>query len=122
MQEKEVGLSLSSTKIGKNFEAQAARELRRLGWSILNQNYHTPYGEIDIVSIKEGRLWFVEVKGTTKRRMDYGRVDAKKRRRIRLSVSHWLSVEEHSYEELELVVCFATRAGLDWITNAFDGE
>ena len=72
--------------------------------------------------IKNNRLWFVEVKGASGRFIDYERVSPAKRKRVSRSAEYWLMHENCMYEEVELVACFVTQQGLDWITNAFDGE
>ena len=43
-------------------EAQAARLLKKMGYKILEQNYRTPLGEIDIIAREKKTLVFVEVK------------------------------------------------------------
>ena len=93
-----------------------------MGWTILERQYHTPYGEIDIIATKEGCVWFVEVKGSTYSSISFERISRKKRLNMLLSAEHWLTEKNCAYEELELVVCLGTTEGLHWITNAFDGE
>ena len=110
----------NNTTLGNDFEAQAAQELRTLGWSILSQQYHTPYGEIDIVAQKEELLWFVEVKGSSTSVIDYDAVNLKKQSRIRKSITHWFMEHTPVFEAFEVVVCFRTTQGLDWIVGAFE--
>lgn len=43
-------------------EAQACLFLQRRGFIVVDRNYHTPAGEIDIVASKGGDFYFVEVK------------------------------------------------------------
>lgn len=47
---------------GKAGEEIAAEYLRRKGFGIIEKNFRTRYGEIDLVCSKEKRLVFVEVK------------------------------------------------------------
>ncbi|MCX6713478.1 MAG: YraN family protein [Candidatus Vogelbacteria bacterium] len=49
-------------KIGRLGEDLAAGVLKRVGHKIVEKNYRKPYGEIDIVTNREGVLHFVEVK------------------------------------------------------------
>ena len=49
-------------EIGKIGEQIAHSFLMKHGFSLLDQNYRTPYGEIDIVAEKNGITHFVEVK------------------------------------------------------------
>ncbi len=55
-------MPLSKRAIGSYGEALAKKWLLQKGFEIVEQNYHGPYGEIDIVARKEGVLHFVEVK------------------------------------------------------------
>ena len=48
--------------IGAQGESDAADFLRQKGAQILQMNYRTPYGEIDVIAIMDGVLVFCEVK------------------------------------------------------------
>lgn len=52
-------------KVGAWGETLAAEKMRSEGYEILAHNYHTPYGEIDLIAFKEDQLVFVEVKTRT---------------------------------------------------------
>ena len=58
------------SNLGKIGEALACNYLRRCGYSILDRNYRTKIGEIDIVAQDGKILVFVEVK--TRRSDSYG--------------------------------------------------
>lgn len=66
-------------KIGNLGEEIAARYLESKGFKIIDRNYRKPWGEIDIIAVKEGIVRFVEVKSVTReipqgsvtREMDY---------------------------------------------------
>ena len=51
--------------LGDNGENFAVRMLEDSGYSILERNYRTRYGEIDIIASKDGVLHFIEVKTRT---------------------------------------------------------
>ena len=51
-----------SLREGKEAEEKASLYLQRNGYEILVQNFHSKFGEIDIVAKKEGILHFCEVK------------------------------------------------------------
>ena len=53
-------------KIGDIGEDLAARYLEGRGHTVLERNYWRPWGEIDIVSKKNGHLHFVEVKSVSR--------------------------------------------------------
>lgn len=48
--------------IGDWGEEQACFFLRRKGFEIVERNFHTPGGELDIVAVKDGDYYFIEVK------------------------------------------------------------
>jgi putative endonuclease len=48
--------------LGRAGEDAAADFLRRRGFDVVARNYHTPFGELDVVASKGGRLVFAEVK------------------------------------------------------------
>ncbi|MCB1179215.1 MAG: YraN family protein [Leptospiraceae bacterium] len=53
---------MSTTSAGKEGEVLAVQYLLQLGHSVLEQNFRNKTGEIDIISLKEGTIFFVEVK------------------------------------------------------------
>ena len=73
-----------SKDLGKRGEALAWNFLRKLGYELLEKNYRTRFGEIDIVARKDGVIVFLEVK--TRRDHRFGMpeeaVDWKKRRKL----------------------------------------
>ena len=69
---------------GRRGEKLAARLLKKKGYRILQRNYSSPYGEIDIIALQKGVLVFIEVKARAD--AGFGRpelaVSETKRRRI----------------------------------------
>ena len=47
---------------GRGGEEIAKEYLEKRGFKVLTQNYHTRFGELDLVAKKAGELFFVEVK------------------------------------------------------------
>ena len=76
-------------------ESIAAEVLRRRGFSVIEKNYRSRYGEIDVIAENECYLVFAEVK--LRRSSDYGAarefVDTRKQERLRRTALLWL--EEH---------------------------
>ena len=48
--------------IGSNYEKIAGQYLEQLGYQIVEYNFHSRFGEIDIIAKHQGYLVFVEVK------------------------------------------------------------
>lgn len=51
-----------SLKVGQSAEQKASSHLQALGYTILTCNFHSKFGEIDIIAQKEGVIHFCEVK------------------------------------------------------------
>ena len=50
--------------IGKEGEDRAVLYLKEFGYEIVRRNFHSKFGEIDVIAQKDGVLHFVEVKAT----------------------------------------------------------
>ena len=54
--------NINNATLGKFGEDYAADQLKKSGYKILNRNYRTKFGEIDIIAQKKNEIIFVEVK------------------------------------------------------------
>ena len=109
-------------------ESKAADYLKQHGHRILEINYRCRLGEIDIVSIKDRRLNFVEVKLRTQTR--YGRPEeavgySKQRKLVRLASWYIQAHPRLSYDSIsfDVVALQKTQDGalqIKLIEQAFD--
>jgi putative endonuclease len=81
--------------LGAAGERLAAAHLRALGFTLIEVNFRTRHGELDLVAADERHLVFCEVKSRVARGRGDGidpleSVDARKRRRLRLMAREWL--------------------------------
>lgn len=86
-------------RLGALGERLARRHLERAGYALVERNYRSRRGEIDIVAIGRGALVFCEVKTRIAggRSGPAGPLDAighAKRRRLRLLAREWLAERE----------------------------
>lgn len=51
---------------GQEYEQRACEYLMQRGFEILERNFYSRFGEIDIIASKDGCIHFVEVKGSEK--------------------------------------------------------
>jgi putative endonuclease len=83
-------------RLGGAGEELACRHLRARGFEIVDRNFRTRYGELDVVAADERFLVFCEVK-TRVARGPHGPLEplaaigARKRRQIRLMAREWLA-------------------------------
>ena len=111
---------------GRQSEARVIRHLRRNGYKILEQNYRTPMGEIDIIARDAESLVFIEVK--SKRSSKYGHpkwaVTPQKQRRISMTALHYLKQTKQSdcKARFDVVTVTTPASGvqIDIYRNAFD--
>lgn len=53
---------MNSKKCGMQGEELTAKYLMRLGFKVITKNFHSRYGELDLVAVNENLILFVEVK------------------------------------------------------------
>ena len=85
--------------LGTRGEQLAANHLERHGWRIVERNFRTREGEIDLIAARDGTLAFCEVKTLVRRRGPPGSgpsdpvesVGPAKRTRVRRMARAWLA-------------------------------
>lgn len=95
-------------KIGEKGEEHAVSHLKNQGFSIVERNYHKPWGEIDIVAKKDNILHFIEVKTLSVADKYYltdsyealEKVDSSKRKKFARTIETYL-LEHYGDEEVE---------------------
>jgi putative endonuclease len=81
--------------VGRKGESLAERFFLDHRFLILNKNYRTPYGEIDLVVEKEGEIAFIEVKTRTGNEFGFGEtsVNAQKLEHLVASAEYYMGIE-----------------------------
>ena len=96
--------------LGNFGENLAAEYLINNKYKIIERNHRTPYGEIDIIAIKDKVLSFIEVK--TRSSAQYGApgeaVDFKKQRHIRNAARYFISYYKRPYDKVDFQVMEVT--------------
>ena len=79
-------------QFGKRSERMAAEFLKRRGYRILETNYRSAVGEIDIIASEKGVIVFVEVKARSSNRFGSpkGAVTPAKQRKISMAALDYL--------------------------------
>jgi putative endonuclease len=112
---------LSKRARGRWGEDLAAAHYRRLGHEVLDRNWRSPTGELDLV-VRAGPTYvFSEVKA--RRTADFGpaagAVTVAKQRRIRQLAVEWLRAHEIHADSVRFDVVAITGTHLDLIVDAF---
>ncbi len=92
---------------GKIGEAWCRSFLRAKGWKILEQNINSPYAEVDIICVRQGCLWAVEVKSRMRIDPDWipGIISNRQTKRLRNAL-RWYAREctDLRFQEIRLSV------------------
>ncbi len=122
------GRFANSHLFGREQETKAAGYLRTYGLKLIGSNYHSRFGEIDLIMLEKSTLVFIEVR--FRRSNNYGSpiatVSLQKQKKIRLTAAHFLQ----KHEKFQHLNCRFDVIGLscltgsakykfDWIKNAF---
>ena len=118
-----------SVDIGKDGETAAVAYIKNKGYKILKQNYHSRFGEIDIVAEKENFIVFIEVKTrqVNTKFIAFEAVDTFKQKKIIKTAMIYLSENNITLQPRfdVIAVLFKENSGrieeINHIKNAFDG-
>ncbi len=113
-------------KFGEQGEALAVRRLKKEGYKIIETNYRTQLGEIDIIAKDKDTIVFVEVK--TRNSVQFGSpkwaVTPKKQKKISMVALYYLKAtdQETAKARFDVVAVISNRdkARIEIIKNAFE--
>ena len=112
-------------EIGNKGEKQAKEFLISNKYEIIKTNYHSPYGEIDIIAEDNNTIVFIEVK-TRSTDLDsaLNSISISKRKKISKTASYFLS-KNRSFEDMFtrfdviIIITSKTHTSLKHIKEAF---
>lgn len=111
---------------GDAIERAACRHLEHHGLTLIERNYRSPFGEIDLVMRDRETIVFVEVRYRQHTRfgLPAETVDARKQARLRATAEHYLQRDSRVCNKpcrFDIVAVIEDTAGehLDWLQNAF---
>ena len=119
---------MSTKAIGDKGEKFAVKLYTKLGFTVTGRNYHSRYGEIDLIAEKDDMLCFVEVKtrnlsslGTPAEAVDYS-----KQKKLTMTALKYLEENEcykqPRFDALELWQKDGKITHYNLIENAFSAE
>ena len=111
------------TDVGHTGEAVAAKYYQQRGWLLLNHNYRTRLGELDLILYKENTLVFAEVKTRTGAMLDRpaAAVDARKQNRLILAAQQYLQHSPYRDAAIRFDVVEVTPAARGWQVHCIPG-
>jgi putative endonuclease len=113
-------------QFGQEGESIAARHLKKNGYKILEVNYRTPLGEIDIIAKDKDTIAFVEVKARRSGR--YGNpkwaVTPKKQMKISMTALLYLKathqIDQKARFDVVAIYTQGARPQIEIVKNAFE--
>ena len=99
-------MKVSKKEFGNAGERAVSEYLIKQGLEILNTNYRTPYGEVDIIALDKETIVFVEVKARSSDRYGLGReaVTEQKQTRYRNCAMHYVQTNCYTDKPLRFDV------------------
>lgn len=115
---------------GQRYERLAQRWLLRSGLKPVETNYHSRFGEIDLIMLDDATLCFIEVKyrGSNAYGGTAYSIPAAKQRRITQAALHFLTqhrrYQQHAlrFDALFITPADGDQHDFEWIRNAFYAE
>ena len=113
-------------QFGQDGESLAAKLLKKHGYKIIEQNYRTKLGEIDIIAKDKDTLVFVEVKARSSDRIAYSKwaITPNKQRKISMVALYYLKATNQSNVKarFDVVAISSTKDNprIEIIKNAFE--
>lgn len=112
---------LKSHNTGKIGEAKAYHYLTEKKYKILDTNFSSCHGELDIIAIFKKTLVIVEVKTRSTKAYGYGMevVGHEKQRRIKKTAEDYLFINKIRYKKIRFDVISILGDEVEHIENAF---
>jgi len=116
----------SRQKFGEQSESIAVSYLKKHGYKIIEQNYRTKLGEIDIIAREKGTIAFIEVKSRKSKNFGSPKwaVTPKKQRKISMVALWYLKTTKQSNVKARFdvvsIISANNNPSIEIIKNAFE--
>ena len=115
-------MTVNKRKLGNNYEQLAGKYLESQGYQILEYNFYSRTGEIDIVALQDGYLVFVEVKYRKDNRKGYPleAISLQKQRTISRCALYYMKKKGLSEMPIRFDVVGILGEQIQLVQNAFE--
>ncbi len=113
---------MNKSSVGKKGEDQAVQFLAAKGFHIIERNYHSPFGEIDVIGLDGDVLVFAEVKTWSSfglEQLEQG-INKRKQKRIIETAKYFLAMHrKYMSMAMRFDVVFISSEGITHLLSAF---
>ncbi len=118
---------MSTINTGKDAEARACGYLQAQGLQLVQRNYHSRRGEIDLIMQDKDSLVFIEVRYRRQSRFGSAAesVNRHKQSKLIACASHYIQTNPELARQacrFDVVSIDGNMNSIDWIKNAFDAR
>ncbi len=109
-------ITKNTTKTGQRAESTVAEYLKSKGHTIIEQNHKTPYYEIDLISVKDDKIYFTEVK-YRKNSIHGNGIDAittAKLNQMHFATKSYLKFKHSEFKNYQPLLAVASVTGLNY--------
>jgi putative endonuclease len=119
----------NSNIVGRQVEKASLVYLKKQGLRLLNKNFHSKMGEIDLIMLEENTVVFIEVR--YRKKSSYGdpieTVGYHKRRKLLLTAQYYLQTQRQNKNDscrfdILGVSTYNAELNFNWLKNAFSFE
>ena len=107
-------------QIGDRGEEQAVKFLESNGLSVIERNYHSPHGEIDIIAVRNNWYHIIEVKARKNAEHGYPEefVDGKKLNHVAETALYYFQENDLDVPwQIDVIAVLGSKPEILWIEN-----
>ena len=94
-------MNLTKLKAGKRAEDLAITYLESQGYKIIEKNYRTKLGEIDIIGKESGCICFVEVRSANTKEFDSPEYSVTRKKQAKIARAALSYIKQHGIEDAD---------------------
>lgn len=118
-----MNISKSKGNVGETF---VAKHLVRNGYSVVKRNFHSRYGEIDIIAVNHEFIVFVEVKARKSKPIVSALESVDKIKQVKITKTAMLYLQDYPsdlqprFDVAEVIMRYDRAESINYIEDAFE--